>query len=239
MAKTRFLDVAADPALLPGIYNTCDSWCDYCPATDRCLAFKCRPDVGEGNPCVDIEERMYESMQYLKACYDAEGLQPPQDLLSLLNGERPSATAAHRYVPIDDGLERMGKHHAMLVTAFLATCEAPLPSNPLPKREHGPTPFEVVLYYHVPIATKIYRAITSSLEAARTGSAHARWDSDVSAKVALIGIDRSDEALHVMGLDDADPRIEHIRRHLSRLRREVSARFPAARTLVRPGLDRV
>jgi hypothetical protein len=31
--------------------------------------------------------------------------------------------------------------------------------------------------------------------------------------------------------------IEHMRRHLSRLRREGVGRFPAARTLVRPGLD--
>jgi len=95
----------------------------------------------------------------------------------------------------------------------------------------------VFLFYHVLIAIKIYRAISSSLEAARTGSAQARWDSDVSAKVALVGIDRSDEALQVMTLDGGDPRIEHMRRHLSRLRREVQGRFPAARTLVRPGLD--
>jgi hypothetical protein len=40
-----------------------------------------------------------------------------------------------------------------------------------------------------------------------------------------------------MALDDADARLEHMRKHLARLRREVSARFPAARTLVRPGLD--
>jgi hypothetical protein len=154
-----------------------------------------------------------------------------------LNGERPSASA--KYVPIDDALERMGKHYAALATAFLATSDEPLPVGPLPRRPHGPTPCDVFLYYHVLIAAKIYRAISSSLEAARTGRTEARWDSDVSAKVALIGIDRSDEALQVMALDDTDPRIEHMRRHLSRLRREVAGRFPAARTLVRPGLDDV
>lgn len=239
MARPRFLDVAIDPALVPGIYNTCDQWCHYCPATDRCLAFKCRPDAGEADPYVDIEERMYESMQYLNDCYEAEGLQPPQELLLLLNGDRPSIVAAKAFVPVDDALERMGKRYAVLVAVFLASSREPLPANPVPKREYGPTPVEVVLYYHVRIASKIYRAIASSLEAARTGSAAARWDSDVSAKVALIAMERSDEALQVIALDDADPRIEHMRKHLSRLGREVAARFPAARTLVRPGLDLV
>ena len=51
------------------------------------------------------------------------------------------------------------------------------------------------------------------------------------------GIDWSDEALQVMALDDRDPRIEHLRLQLRRLRREIEARFPAARALVRPGFD--
>jgi hypothetical protein len=236
MPDPRFLALATDPTLVPGIYNGCDQWCHYCPATARCLAFKCRPDSGDGDVYEHVEEKLFESMRYLKACHDAEGLAPPDDLVRLLNGERPRDM---RFVPVDDPLERMGKHYAVLATAFLATCDEPLPPSPLPKREHGPTPFDVFLFYHVLIAIKIYRAISSSLEAARTGSAQARWDSDVSAKVALIGIDRSDEALQVMALDAADSRIAHLRKHLSRLTREIEARFPAARSLVRPGLDDV
>jgi hypothetical protein len=234
MPDLRFLKLAEDPNLVPGIYNGCDQWCHYCPATARCLAFKCRPDADGGSLCESIEEKMFESMRHLKDCHEAEGLQPPEDLVRLLNGERPTRGA---YVPIDDPLERMGKHYAVIATAFLATIDDELPPSPLPRREHGPTPFEVFLFYHVLIAIKIYRAISSSLEATRTGSAQARWDADVSAKVALIGIDRSDEALQVMSLDDEDVRIPHMRRHLSRLRREVEGRFPAARGVVRPGLD--
>ena len=234
MPDLRFLELAGDPNLVPGIYNGCDQWCHYCPATERCLAFKCRPDSGGGPIYESIEEKMLESMRYLKDCHEAEGLQPPEDLVRLLNGERP---AGAQYLPIDDPLERMGKHYAVMATAFLATLDEAIPPSPLPKREHGPTPFDVFLFYHVLIAIKIYRAISSSLEAARSGSTQARWDADVSAKVALLGIDRSDDALQVMALDDGDVRIPHMRRHLSRLRREVEGRFPAARGVVRPGLD--
>lgn len=234
MADLRFLTLATDPNLVPGIYNGCDQWCHYCPATDRCLAYKCRPDLESGGIYENVEQKMFESMRYLKECHEAEGLQPPEDLLRLLSGDAPSNAA---YAPIDDPLERMGKHYAVLATAFLASSSELLPPGPLPKREHGPTPFDVFLYYHVQIAVKIYRAISSARETARTGGAQARWDADVSAKVALLDIDRSDEALQVMALDDPDPRIDHMRKHLSRLRRELEGRFPAARALRRPGLD--
>ena len=235
MADLRFLSLATDPNLVPGIYNGCDQWCHYCPATARCLAFKCQPHAaGAGGIYDDIESKMFESMRYLKECHEAEGLQPPEDLLRLLEG-RP--LPAEAYAPLDDPLERMGKHYAVLATVFLSSSDQQLPQLPLPKREHGPTPFEAFLFYHVQIAVKIYRAISSAREAARTGGAQARWDADVSAKVALLGIDRSRDALQVMTLDDPDPRIEHMRTHLARLRREIEGRFPAARTLVRPGLD--
>jgi hypothetical protein len=228
------LTLAADPNLVPGIYNGCDQWCHYCPATARCLAFRGRPEAIGGAASGGVEEQMLESMRYLKACHEAEGLQPPEDLVRLLNGDQPSGAGCP---PIDDPLEHAGKHYAVMATAFLATSVDQVPSSPLPKRAGGPTPFEVFLFYHVLIAIKIYRAVSSAGEAARTARAQARWDADVSAKVALVAIDRSDEALHVMTLDDDDPRIAYMRHHLARLRKDVQRRFPAARGLVRPGLD--
>lgn len=236
MADPLFMTLAADPNLVPGIYNGCDQWCHYCPATGRCLAFKCRPAIGAARDgCRTVEDTLYDSMRYLKDCHEAEGLRPPEDLLRLLDAGPPSPGVDDE--PIDDPLERMGKHYALLATAYLASSVDQMPSSPLPKREHGPTPLDVFLFYHVLIAVKIYRGISSAREAARTGSAHARWDADASAKVALIGIDRSDEALQVMALDDDDVRVAHLRKFLSRMRRDVERRFPAARALVRPGLD--
>jgi len=233
MTDLRFMKLAVDPTMIPGVYNTCNQWCDYCPVTERCLAFRCRPRLDAGGDIYnDIAEAMHESMNFLKECHEAEGLTPPEDLMRLLNDD-PRKSAKH--VPLDDALEKMAKHYAFLAAAFLKTSGHDLES--IPKRSDGPTPFDVFFYYHVLIAIKISRAIMSSAEAARNGSAEARRDANVSAKVALHGIDSSDEALQVLALDDADPRIEHMRRHLARLRREVEGRFPKARALVRAGLD--
>ena len=235
MVDLSFVQLATDPNLIPGVYNACDQWCDYCPVTARCLAFKCQPAQGGGNIYDNIADAMRASMILLKNCHEAEGLKPPDMLLQLL-ADDPRRRVER--VPLNDALDRMAKHYAVLATAFLATTVHPPLTHRLPKREHGPTPFEVFVFYHVLIAIKIHRAIVSSAEAARGGCAGARADSDMSAKVALVSIDRSDEALQVMALDDEDSRIEHMRRHLARLRREVEGRFPAARAFIRPGLDK-
>jgi hypothetical protein len=234
MADLHFITLAADPTLVPGVYNGCDQWCDYCPLTERCLAFKCRPRLdAHGDIYHDIAEAMHASMIFLKDCHEAEGLTPPEDLMRLLHDDPRERV---RYVPMDDALEKMGKHYALTAATYLATRDEE-DLGDIPKRPDGPTPFDVFFYYHVLIALKISRGIVSAAEAARTGGAAARWDADVSAKVALLGIDRSDEALQVMALDEADPLIEHLRWRLARLRREVEGRFPAARRLVRPGFD--
>jgi hypothetical protein len=234
MVDLSFVQMATDPNLIPGVYNACDQWCDYCPVTTRCLAFKCQPAQGGGDIYDNLADAMRASMTLLKNCHEAEGLKPPERLLHLLDNE-PRAHVTR--VPLDDALDRMAKHYAVLATAFLATTDHPPLTHRFPKREHGPTPFEVFVFYHVLIAIKIHRAIVSSAEAARGGGVGARADSDKSAKVALVSIDRSSEALQVMALDEVDPRIEHMRRYLARLRREVEGRFPAARAFVRPGLD--
>jgi hypothetical protein len=232
MPDVRLIEAAQDPTLVPGIYNTCDQWCDYCPATSRCLAFRLSPPHGDRRDIYeDIKNAMRASMVFLKDCHEAEGLTPPEELLRLLAAAATPAAAE----PVEDPLERMARRYAFMAAAFLASGDE-VPRE-LPKRSDGPTPYEVFLYYHVLLATKIYRAIVSGRAAARTGDAGARHDADASARVALIGIDRSHEALQVMALDDGDARIEHMRRHLRQLRREVEARFPAARRLVRPGLD--
>lgn len=234
MADQRFVQRATDPNLIPGVYNACDQWCDYCPVTERCLVFRCQSDAGNGDVYESVGEAILASMTLLKNCLEAEGIKAPEELLRRL-GDDPDARLT--YVPLDDGLGRMAKHYAVLATAFLMTTDHPPLTRRFPRHEHGPTPFEIFVFYHVLIGVKICRAIVGAAEAARTGSAAARADSDASAKVALIGIDRSCEALQVMTLDDVGPRIEHMQRHLARLRRETESRFPAARAFVRPGLD--
>jgi hypothetical protein len=36
-----FLAIAQDPRIIAAVHHHCDEWCDYCPVTTRCLAFRC------------------------------------------------------------------------------------------------------------------------------------------------------------------------------------------------------
>ena len=90
MIDLHIVELASDPQLIPGIYNTCDQWCDYCVATERCLSFKIHRGrvTFEGR---NLEDALFGSMRRLCDCYEAEGLEPPEDMRRLLAGVETSA----------------------------------------------------------------------------------------------------------------------------------------------------
>jgi hypothetical protein len=197
-----FVRVAADPTLVAGIYNACDQWCMYCPATARCLAYRCNPEIEDGKQDIygNLADRLQEGMVFLKGRCDAEGIQIPELDTILADFGAPPAP-----VRIDDPLERMGRRYAHLSTAYLNS-RADVPTEMRP-RPSGPTPLEVVVWFHLRIATKLYRALVTSRQAAR-GDESLAVDAAISAKIALIGIDRSLDALAAIAADSEDPRLE-------------------------------
>ena len=99
---------------------------------------------------------------------------------------------------------------------------------------------EVIRWYQHQIYVKLRRALHSSHEEAIDDE----WDdypkdSDGSAKVSLIGMDRSISAWGkiIKYFPDAEESILGIIAHLERLRRRTETEFPDARDFVRPGFD--
>jgi hypothetical protein len=228
MIGARKLELASDPNLVPGIYNTCDQWCDYCPATARCFSFRAR----QGR--TGLEAGLLDAMGSLRDCYEAEGLEMPEEMRLLIAGQIDPARRA-----AVDPIEQMANQYLRTAAALIVTIAPEHRHGLFVRRADGPTPLEVFIFYHWTIGVKAARAAASGDEAARTGRAAAQRDADCSAKIALLAIDRSDQAMQVIALDDPDPRLERVRRLAVRLRRELERRFPAARALVRPGLDDV
>jgi len=232
MSLPIFNQVSLDPTLIKGVYNTCDQWCMYCPVTARCLAYRCSPEIrsGKQNIYKSLADRLYEGMTFIKHLCEADGRPTPE--LDAMLADDPRARES---VPrVDDPLERAGARYARLSDAYLVSRD----DYPFEMTWHpsGPTPVEVFAWFHVLIAAKIYRALSCAAAAAR-GDASKKEDAHVSAKVALIGIDRSLDALAVISVDDDDARLELLGGQLRRVRRELEGRFPAARAIVRVGLD--
>jgi hypothetical protein len=101
---------------------------------------------------------------------------------------------------------------------------------------------EVIRWYQTTITAKLDRALGGAYEDRQDPEADEDGfprDSDGSAKVALLAIDRSLAAWSVMRdsfPDEADPLLD-VLVHLDQLRRGIEREFPAARAFVRPGFD--
>jgi hypothetical protein len=102
---------------------------------------------------------------------------------------------------------------------------------------------EVIQWYQYQIAVKTIRALSGRKEELEEDPELAEFpkDSDGSAKVALIGIDRSIAAWRMMqlSLPERAGSIVPLILQLERLRQRLEMSFPEARDFIRPGFDEI
>ncbi len=100
---------------------------------------------------------------------------------------------------------------------------------------------EVIQWYQYQIAVKTIRALSGCQEELEEdpGIVNLPRDSDGSAKVALIGIDRSIAGWRMMqlSLPERAESVVPLILQLERLRLRLEKSFPEARNFVRPGFD--
>ena len=234
MSAPSLIALARDPSLIENVYNTCDQWCMYCAVTDRCLAFRCTTaeDVGGVWDVGGSEARgSQEGTVFLKVLADAEERLAPPEVEAVVSAD---PERQQKVFTLDDPLERRGRSYVQLADAYLQS-RTDWPPN-IDWRPSGPTPFEVLTWFHVLAPARIFRAILCATEA-RAGVAGRRADALAAAKVALVGIDRSLDAIISIRIADDDPRLALMQECLRDLRTAVEARFPDARAFMRPGLD--
>lgn len=225
----RYLEIAADPDIIPGVHLYCDEWCDYCPFTRRCLAFRCMEShrVEAGRPRhLSAFASMEEVIQFTRDISAIDG-SPTDELDAIAAGGTRAAELS-----TTDPLAGLAEQYAMRASVFLgrlASIQLPAPAHPT-----APSPFDVVLWFHVRISLKVSRAIVGAALTA-AGRLERTQDAEGCAKLALIAIDRSRRAL--LQLPGADDEIAKLLSTLNALDRGVRARFPRAQTFRRPGFD--
>jgi hypothetical protein len=216
-----------------GIYNYCDRWCEVCPLTSRCRLFA---DVAETEASLD---------PMLKPVVDAppldEDAAPPpprwmQELLQELNEAAQNRISDEewerlkpRIAPAHELIEGRARDYFIRAHAWVRTHDEQALGNP-------GDPRAIVDWFHSLIPAKVHRALIGLAEG---WDVEGPPDYDGSAKVALIGIDRSHEACldaiacELAPVDETRPLIEN----LEWLRGELERVFPRARAFVRPALD--
>ena len=175
-----------------GIYNYCDAWCDRCRFTSHCRAFadRCRMDATLDpnlEPIVTAPEHPSD-------------VPPPaapwlQELLDEMNETartalRDDADVYRRRelpaVPEREAIDRRAESYFRRTRAWLMRQEFDMSRD-------GHDPRAVIAWFHMMIHVKSMRALHGLAE---DDPSERDWppDHDGAAKVALIGIDRSETA---------------------------------------------
>ena len=259
-ARRKLRDLAIDPRFIPGVYNYCDRWCERCPLTSRCLTYAMEQDEDAADPASrDINNRAFwkrlegilrEAHEMLDEILKERGIElPPPDAeeeKAFLRRhedarDHPCAVAATAYARgVGAWLEAAGPRLQARGEALALQHEMGLRSvDPEADAERLRDAVEVIQWYQHQIAVKIMRAVGTTTCGDADADRVDQSDSNGSAKVALLGMDRSVVAWRELlrQMPDDEDRILPLLVALSRLRRDVEATFPAARVFVRPGFD--
>lgn len=244
MRRRTLTDLANNPDLISGIYNYCDRWCERCPLTSRCLVYATEQ---EDNELFENHDQRNEAFwQKLGAIF-----QETRELIVNWAGEAKfdlnghaddDKTRPHRKRQLVDNhpLTRAGKKYANAASDWFRELDQSIDLE----RENSDgleDAREVIQWYQYQIAVKTMRALSGRKEELDDGAelAEIPKDSDGSAKVAMIGIDRSIAAWRLMqlSLPQREVSIVPLILQLERLRQRLEKSFPDARDFVRPGFD--
>ena len=266
MKAKALKELARDPRFIPGIYNYCDRWCERCPFSNRCLNYAMELEEPNGDDPATrdltnekfwrkLEQTFHDTIEMIRADARERGINLDDPTLRdevreeereerrLAAMNRPLIRTAMAYVKATDKWFEQARpafHAKGVELQTIARLDMGDPdSEAAALREF----VEVIRWYQHFIYVKLSRAIGSrsneQLETDEELKAFPK-DSDGSAKIALIGIDRSIAAWSglrtALGPDEAD-HILDLLAQLAAIRRETEKLFPCAHSFVRPGFD--
>jgi hypothetical protein len=256
MRRRSLTELASNPDLISGIYNYCDRWCERCPLTARCLVFATEQvDHNGSGETHDVNNKAFwhklssillETQQMI----DEWAREANIDLTHVPEDELKAPRKRKRQLVDNHPLARAGKKYANAASDWfrefdqsVAISDRPAGDADREQLEQLEDAREVIQWYQYQIAVKTMRALSCRDDGWEDDPEMVDFpkDSDGSAKVALIGIDRSLAAWRLMqlSLPERADSIVPLMLQLERLRQRVEKQFPDARAFVRPGFDEV
>jgi hypothetical protein len=255
--RRTLTELAANPDLISGIYNYCDRWCERCPFTSRCLVYATeKEDEDESPENRDITNEAFwqklgsvfqEAREMITSWAEEAGV----DLTEI--DEEGEAQKKKRHTDAArHQLALAGKEYANAVTEWFREMSQTITSSDvapdetdLAQWEQFQDASEVIHWYQYQIAVKTMRSLSSRSHEEDP----MEWepdesypkDSDGSAKVALVGMDRSINAWRLIQLclPEKAASVNPLILRLEQLRQRTEREFPDARDFIRPGFDEV
>ena len=260
MKKEDIKKLAQNKNFIPGIYNYCDRWCERCAFTSRCMNFAMSPEYADDPETSDItNEKFWQSLSEIfettREMLEESAAEMGIDLDAIDFEESSREEDIKDKIVKNHECCRAAKKYAQMVTEFFESeynpalrvvgTEEKKNAAELEKidRPDGPATLdemvEIIYWYQHFIYVKLMRSVHGTLDDTPEILDEFPKDSDGSAKVALIAIDRSMAAWGRMYeyFPGHQNQILTIIKHLDRLRERVEKIFPEARDFIRPGFD--
>ncbi len=260
MNKEELKKLAADPNHIPGIYNYCDRWCERCSLTSRCLNYIMSEEKFSDPETQDasnkafwekLSETFQETLSLLKEMAEEQGI----DLDSIEIDKETQRRDIFDEDTVIHMILHLSKSYISMVDEWFdndiyhigdAEDESKVEAYTLKidSMSQEDTDLlkdsvEVIRWYQHQIYVKLRRALSSAQDEQNEDWDDFPKDSDGSAKVALIGIDRSISAWgKVLEYFPWQKKtLINLIASLKRLCQMVEKDFPDARSFVRPGFD--
>ena len=255
MDKDYIKKLAADPDFIPGIYNYCDRWCQRCPFTLRCMNYALSEEQFSEPGSRDILNQLFwkklseafrmtrELLEDALKDYGIDLESVDIDAAEQKERERQETSENHECT-------RAAKSYGRLVDGWFKANDVLFAEKQDDIDIHAHAfiedmnglddSVEIIHWYQHQIFIKLMRAVSGKIdENSMEVEEEIPKDSDGSAKVALIGIDRSIMAWMALRgyLPEQKDEIIDILVQLDRLRKNIEKHFPHARAFIRPGFD--
>ncbi len=260
MDKEELKNLVNNPDFIPGIFNYCDRWCERCPYTTRCANFAISDEQFSDPESKEIEntefwnklnEIFQVTIDLIKEGAEEAGIDLEDLEVEITREERE----VDREEAKSHELALSAKKYAEMVKDWFDEAETPIKqkeqelnlraeidsieSDPVGESFEINDAIEVIQWYHLFIYPKIMRALDRGEPMFDDDGKEFPSDSDGSAKIALIAMDRSIAAWGTMYryFPEKEDEILEILVFLDRMKKKTEAEFPKARAFVRPGFD--
>ena len=256
MSRRTLTELAENPHLISGIYNYCDRWCERCPLSSRCLLYASELEDQDDSPeSRDIQNEAFwkrlgsifeETRQMIQEWAREAGID-----LTNIKEEEVERVRKRRRRADNHSLAKAGKGYANCASDWfrefdqvVEVSDLAITDVEIEEAERLVDAREIIHWYQYQIAVKTIRALSSRIneqEETDEELGELPRDSDGSAKVALLGIDRSIAAWRLMQLSvpERAESIVPLILQLEKLRKRTEKQFPEARQFIRPGFDEI
>ncbi len=244
MDKERLKKLAESPEFISGIYNYCDRWCERCPFTSRCMNFALGAEQIGDTEMHDITsnvfwEKLHEIFKVTIEMVEEMAVEQGLDLDSIDSEMTTQNEKINRQAIKNHHCSQAARQYGNMADRWFDSTENVFQG--MATAISVSDMVEVIRWYQHQIYVKIARALHGKIEEHMEIDEGFPKDSDGSAKVALIGVDRSMAAWSelVNCVLESRSSISAILIHLKQLRRSIETTFPDARDFIRPGFDEI